>query len=95
MSFSRIKWTKEREQKLRKMALDGYSANEIKDSMGDISRGAVLGKASHLKIKLYGNLIKKKRQNGRKGWKKRKIHIHEDYADNYFDDEVEDLTYLL
>lgn len=52
-----MRWSDEKVLTLRRMAIEGFSAREIKEELGDIfSRSAVLAKASRLKIKLYGNI---------------------------------------
>ncbi|WP_229183953.1 GcrA family cell cycle regulator [Bradyrhizobium oropedii] len=43
-------WTVDRVERLRKLWADGYSASEIANELGNISRSGVLGKVTRLKL---------------------------------------------
>ena len=57
-------WTKTKVDKLSKLWGQGVSAREIAESLGDISRNAVIGKANRLglskKLSSENKIIKKK-----------------------------------
>lgn len=47
-------WTEERVEELRRLAAERFSAQQISEALGEVSRSAVLGKAHRLGIELQG-----------------------------------------
>ncbi|HYD64499.1 GcrA family cell cycle regulator [Azospirillum sp.] len=59
-----MSWTDERVQQLKDLWAQGLSASEIADTLGDISRNAVIGKAHRLGLSGRPSPIKKKPTRG-------------------------------
>lgn len=59
-----MSWTDERIQQLKDLWSQGLSASEIADTLGDISRNAVIGKAHRLGLSGRPSPIKKKPTRG-------------------------------
>jgi len=59
-----IGWTEERVEQLRQLWSQGKSASEIADTLGDVTRNAVIGKAHRLGLSGRPSPIKKKPTRG-------------------------------